>query len=81
MFIAKVNNNIVEQIGDYRELFPNTSFTTKGPDADFMAQHHVMPVSVSKSYDPETEQLTPVEPYVENGVVYTVAVQPKEVSE
>lgn len=81
MFIARVNENTVTQIGDYRDLFPDTSFTINGPDADFMAEHNVMPVSVSKSYDSATEQLVPVEPYIDNGVVYTVAVHPKEVSE
>jgi len=81
MFIARVNENTVWQIGDYRELFPDTSFTPHGPDADFMAEHNVMPVSFNKPYDPATEQLVPVEPYIDNGVVYTVAVQPKEVSE
>ena len=77
MFVAKVENGVVLQIADHQEMFPDTSFTVSGPDADFLATNSAMPVSLSKPYDPETQQLVGCAPYVEDGVVYTVAVVPK----
>ena len=35
MLIAKVNGNTVLEVADYRELFPDTSFPTNGPNDDF----------------------------------------------
>jgi hypothetical protein len=77
MFVAKVENNTVLQIADYQDLFPDTSFTLSGPDADFLAANSAMPVSLSKPYDPETQQMVGCAPYIEDGVVYTVTIEPK----
>lgn len=77
MFVARVINGTVTEVADYRSLFPNTSFTAAGPDDDFLAQNGCMRVSTIKSYDAATQKLVGTTPYVEDGVVYTVAVEPK----
>lgn len=81
MQIAIVENGAVTRVGDYRELFPNTSFPPSGPDADFMAANGCMGVTVFKPHDSRTEKLVPVTPYVEAGQVFTVAVQAKSQAE
>ena len=72
MLIAIVNGQTVEQIGDYQSLFPNTSFTSSGPNADFYTQYSCLPVSNFVIYNQETQELQPTEPYIQNNVVYTV---------
>jgi hypothetical protein len=62
-------------VGDYRSLFPNTSFPASGPSAEWIAEQG-WPVTVFKAHDRATQKLVPVEPYVENGQVFTVAVEP-----
>lgn len=76
MLIAKVQNEQVIEVADYRDLFPNTSFAVTGPDAAFLAENSCMTVTVFKAYDADTEKLVTVSPYVEGNTVYTVAVEP-----
>jgi hypothetical protein len=74
MDIAKLDNgNIV--VGNYKELFPNTSFPVSGPNDDFFTENGCLKVSVFKEHDRNTEMLVGCEPYEENGMVYTVEVQ------
>ena len=74
MNIAKIDNgNIV--VGDYKELFPNTSFPVTGPNDDFYTENNCLKVSVFKEHDRATQVLVGCDPYEENGVVYTVEVQ------
>lgn len=83
MLIAKVNGQTVEQVGDFRELFPNTTFPPSGPDAQFMASNSCLPVTVWKPYDHGSEKLVQVTPYIENNQVFTVAVEamtPEEIA-
>lgn len=77
MLIAKIENGAVAKVADYRELFPNTSFPPSGPSADFLADSGCLPVTVFKPHDRNTQKLVSVAPYVEDGVVYTVAVEDK----
>lgn len=76
MLIAKVQNEQVIEVADYRDLFPNTSFAVTGPDATFLAENSCMTVTVFKPYDNATEKLVAVNAYVEGDTVYTVAVEP-----
>lgn len=76
MKIAIVYNDVVTAVGDYWNLFPGTSFNTNGPSNEFLAQNNAVRVSVFKPYDRQTEKLVPCDPYLEEGVVYTVQVQP-----
>ena len=57
MLIAKVQDNQVIELADYKVLFPNTSFPSNGPDAEFLATNSCMTVTVFKPYDNATEKL------------------------
>lgn len=81
MLIAKIENNVVTEVADYRAMFPGTSFPPNGPDADFLAENSCMGVTVFKPHDRATQKLVPAAPYVEGNTVYTVAVEPKTQAE
>lgn len=74
MFIAKIQNNAVTQIGDYREMFPEVSFPASGPDTDFMADKNCMPVNLYLEHDASTQKLEAADPYIQGGSVYTIKV-------
>ena len=76
MLIAKVQNDQVVDIADYQSMFPQTSFPTSGPDAEFLAANSCMTVTVFKPYDNTTEKLVAVNAYIEGDTVYTVTVEP-----
>ena len=62
---------------DYRDAFPNTSFSPNGPSDDFLADQGYAKVSVFKDHDRATQKLVPAEPYYQAPWVYTVAVADK----
>ena len=64
MLIAIVNGQTVEQVGDYQVLFPNTSFPSSGPTTEWMAENSCMYVNTYLPYDPTTQILTTVAPYI-----------------
>jgi len=74
MDIAKIENGNIT-VGDYRELFPQTSFPITGPDDNFFTENGCLKVSMFKEHDRATQMLVGCGPYEENGVVYTVSVQ------
>lgn len=74
MNIAKLENGQII-VGNYKELFPNTSFPISGPNDDFFTENNCLKVSVFKEHDRNTEMLVGCDPYEENGIVYTVEVQ------
>lgn len=74
MLIAKIQDGQVTTVADYRSLFPNTSFSSNGPDAEFLAENNCMTVTVFKPYDANTQKLEPADPYIEGDTVYTVQV-------
>lgn len=76
MLIAKVEDGQVINVSDYREMFPSTSFPASGPDAEFLETNSCLPVCVFKKYDSQTEKLASVPPYIEDGQVFTIAVEP-----
>ena len=73
MFIAKIDNGSIT-VGDYRELFPNTSFPPSGPSNEFMQENGCVGVTVFKPHDRNTQKLVACEPYLEDGQVFTVRV-------
>ena len=75
MLIAKVEDGQVINVSDYREMFPNTSFPASGPDPEFLVENSCMTVTVWKAYDQLTEKLSSVPPYIEDGQVFTIAVE------
>lgn len=79
MLIAKVENGQVLDVADYKSMFPNTSFSANGIHESFYAENGVMPVSVFKPYDHDTEELVSCAPYIEDGQVFTVAIIPKTI--
>ena len=76
MDIAIIQDGVVTQLGDYKMLFPNTSFPSTGPNDDFLAENSAKKVNLFKSHDRATEKLVAVDPYVDGDFVYVVAVQP-----
>lgn len=74
MLIAKVEGQTVLEVADYQSMFPNTSFPSTGPTAEWMAENSCLPVSVWLPYDPATQYLESVAPYVNGDTVYTVQV-------
>ena len=74
MQVAIVDNGQVVEIGHYKTLFSNVSFPSTGPSDEWLTAHDAMRVSLSKQYDKNTQKLVSVDPYVEDGWVYTVSV-------
>lgn len=79
MLIAIIKDALIT-VGDYRALFPNTSFRESGPSAEFMAENGCLPVTTWKAHD-KTQKLVSVEPYIEDGQVFTVRVEDKTTEE
>lgn len=75
MQLARIINGTVSAVGDYRSLFPQTSFSENGPTQSFLLENGCLQVSQFKPYDRATQKLVPVEPYVEGDEVYTVTVE------
>lgn len=76
MLIAKVENNQILQIADYREMFPNISFPASGIDKDFMDANNLLYVTLWKAHT-DVEKLVSSDAYLENNQVYTVKVKTK----
>lgn len=76
MNIALVDNGQVTAVGDYRALFPQTSFPPSGPSDEFLAANGAMKVNVWLPYDAATEKLAACPPYIDGDWVYTVEVVP-----
>jgi hypothetical protein len=75
MLIAKVNGTVVLDVADAQSMFLNVSFGPRGPNADFLAENSCLPVTLWKPYDPTTQKLVAVPPYVEDAQVFTIAVE------
>ena len=73
MQVAKItSDNKIDQIGELKVLFPNTSFPANGPNSDWYTENNVMSVTVGLSFDPSKQKQEQVDPYISDGVVYTV---------
>jgi|LakMenEpi03Aug12_release.lakeMendotaPanAssembly.Ray.scaffolds.fasta_scaffold00739_1 hypothetical protein len=69
---AIILNNQITTHGDYRTLWPNTSFSALGPNAEFLAENNAVAIRSDPPHDPETQILQPCEPYLLNGVAYNM---------
>lgn len=76
MNIALIDGTTVLEVGDYRTIFPQTSFTAAGPSDEFLAENNAKKVNVFLPYNPATQKLAACPPYVEGEWVYTVVVEP-----
>jgi hypothetical protein len=65
------------QVAHYKEIFRNTSFSASGPSDEFLAENRAKKVTVFKAHDRATQKLVSVDPYEEDGIVYTVTVANK----
>ena len=73
--IVNLGQNTVTSTGSIKELFPNTSFTTTGPNADFLTENNVVELVETLTYTSPTQKLVSVEPYIDSGKVYNVKVE------
>ena len=65
----------VKSTGSIQELFPNTSFTDSGPNANFLAENSVVELVETLTYTTPTQKLVSVEPYIDGGKVYNIKVE------
>ena len=65
----------VKSTGSIQELFPNTSFTASGPNANFLAANNVVELVETLTYTTPTQKLVSVEPYIDGGKVYNIKVE------
>ena len=75
MNYAIIDGTTVKSTGTIQQLFPNTSFSIGGPNPDFLTANNVVELVENLSYTVPTQKITTVDPYLENGKVYTVKVE------
>jgi len=73
MQIAILTNPIT--VGDYRELFANTSFNPNGPSDEFLAENNAKKVNAFKAHDRLTQKLVQCAPYDDGEFVSIVQVE------
>jgi len=72
MQIAILTNPIT--IGDYRELFGNTSFSSSGPSDEFLTANNAKKVNAFKAHDRVTQKLVSCDAYDDGEFVSVVQV-------
>ena len=75
MKYAIIDGTTVKSTGTIQQLFPNTSFTATGPNADFLTENNVVELVQTLSYTEPTQKLSSVDPYIDGGKVYNVKVE------
>jgi len=73
MQIAILTNPIT--VGDYRELFANTSFNSNGPSDEFLADNNAKKVTLFKTHDRLTQKLVQCAAYDDGEFVSLVQVE------
>lgn len=63
------------EVADHRELLPNTIFPVQGPSVQAIIDLGFYPVTVWLAHDRSTQKLVPSQPYLIDGVCYTVQVE------
>lgn len=81
MLIAKIIDNAVATVADYRAMYPGVVFPASGPTDDWLMQNSCMRVSVNKPHDTQTQTIEPTVPYIEGDWVYTITVRDKTAEE
>lgn len=72
--IAIVQNNKIAMTGTLQSLFPDICFPRTGPNDEWKAENGVVDLLMSRDYDESTQHLENVDPYLDDGVAYTVRV-------
>lgn len=75
MLIAKIENNKIIDIADYRQFFPEMGLT---PNLEQIKLAGYLEILNNKSYNFRTHKLVTVEPYILDNYVHTVDVVPKD---
>ena len=75
MNYAIIDGTTVKNTGTIQKLFPNTSFSIAGPNADFLTANNVVELVENLSYTTPTQKLSSVDAYVEGGKAYNVKVE------
>tara|TARA_B100000212_G_scaffold338535_1_gene315239 strand:+ start:1690 stop:2136 length:447 start_codon:yes stop_codon:yes gene_type:complete len=75
MNYAIIDGTTVKNTGTIQKLFPNTSFSAAGLNADFLTANNVVELVQTLPYTTPTQKLSSVDAYVKNGKVYTVKVE------
>jgi hypothetical protein len=81
MLIALISGSIVTSVGDYKEIFPNTSFPPSGVSDEFLLANSAKKVNLFKAHDQKTQKLISCPPYIEGDWVYLVTVENKTTEE
>lgn len=84
MIIAKIENGQIVEIADLFVMFPSTSFPVAGPDLAWLKENSCLPVSNDLPFDPATQELITVNPYITDDAVYCVEVHdltPEQIAE
>lgn len=71
MKIARLDGSTVGEIADHKTLFPNVSFPSSGPDATWLAANSCAEVVKFLAFDSASQKNEGVDPYLDNGKVYT----------
>jgi hypothetical protein len=71
MKIARLDGSTVGEIADHKTLFPNVSFPSTGPDATWLAANGCAEVVKFLAFDSATQRIEGVDPYLDDGKVYT----------
>lgn len=79
MMIAKRITGNTFTVGNYWDLFPDTSFPASGPNDEWFTENDCYRINLNVPYDPETQELQTVLPYVQNGWAYLSRVVDKPV--
>ena len=75
MNYAIIDGTTVKSTGTIQQLFPNTSFSIGGPNADFLTANNVVELVEDLSFTTPTQKLSTVDAYVDGGKAYTVKVE------
>ena len=75
MNYAIFDGTTVKSTGTIQQLFPNTSFSIGGPNADFLSENNVVELVENLSYTTPTQKLSIVDAYVQDGKAYNVRVE------
>ena len=67
---AIIQDNTITATGNARELWPDVSFSSTGPRADWLAAQGAVEIRRDPPYDPEAQSLRRVDPYLLDGQVY-----------
>ena len=75
MKYAILDGTTVKNTGTIQQLFPNTSFSIAGANADFLTENNVVELVENLSYTTPTQKLSNVDAYVQGGKAYNVRVE------